>query len=100
MSYPITKTLPLEIVYAYAMIQRYNSINKKNKNQLYSDQLRVALRQEDLDNYVNTFTTFYQAKYHEALYVFKIDPTLNFGAYNYVSQNKKRLYISTTWTNV
>lgn len=70
MSYSITKTLPVEIVYAYALTQRYNHLNKRYKNNLYSNHLKAVMPKEELDKYIKTFVTYYQTKYHEEMYIF------------------------------
>lgn len=70
MSYSTVIALPDEILYAYAITQRYNNINKKYNNNLYPKHIKVVLPKEELDKYIKTFVTYYQVKYHEDVYVF------------------------------
>lgn len=68
-----TKALQEEVIYSYAMMQRYKNLSAKYKDNLYSDTLSVTLTQEDLDKYSKTFVALYEAKYHDDMVLLKQD---------------------------
>lgn len=87
MSFKVTKYLPTEIVYGYAMLQRYNHLNPTARTNANTPRVLAVLPQDVLDEYAKTFTTLYQAKYHEQMLV--DGDELNF---NNVDANKDKKY--------
>lgn len=76
MSFSTTQSLPAEILYAYALAQRYN---KLNENGLIKG-LKVVMPLEDLEMYARTFVAYYQAKFHNEMIIIK-QPQINFNHY-------------------
>lgn len=73
-------TVPAEAVYAYALLKVYDTISKRYKNKLYSNQLQVSLKYETLNEYITLMKELYQDTYGSDIEVKNVGSYMNFGA--------------------
>lgn len=88
MSFSTTQSLPAEILYAYALAQRYDKLNENGTIK----GLKVVMPLENLEMYSRAFVAYYQAKFHEEMIIIK-HPEINFNHYEQDYENNTNFSI-------